>query len=156
MVSTSYFYVVIDQADPNVDSMFEAAYKLGTDAGATKSKGYQSDIAFSKDGYTVKAKFLKKSDDETAAQNLYNLDSVESFNQTLNNSLNEDGVVGIATAEGKTEHVLVSVKKNKGTAYKVITITSVPGVRNSVTKIEDATNGKTVYTPDMGLLFRNL
>ena len=149
-VTTSYFYVVIDQADPNVDSMFEAAYKLGTDAGATKNKGYQSDIAFSKDGYTVKAKFLKKSDDKTAAQNLYNLDSVESFNQTLTNSLAEDGVVGIATAEGKTEHVLVSVTKNKGTAYKVITITSVPGVHNSVTKIEDATTGKTVYTPDMG------
>lgn len=149
-VTTSYFYVVIDQADPNVDSMFEAAYKLGTDAGATKSKGYQSDIAFSKDGYTVKAKFLKKSDDKTAAQNLYNLDSVESFNQTLTNTLATDSVVGIATAEGKTEHVLVSVTKNKGTAYKVITITSVPGVTNHVTKIEDATTGKTVYTPDMG------
>ena len=149
-VTTSYFYVVIDQADPNVDSMFEAAYKLGTDAGATKSKGYQSDIDFSKDGYIVKAKFLQKSDDKTAAQNLYNLDSVESFNQTLTNTLAEDGVVGIATAEGKTEHVLVSVTKNKGTAYKVITITSVPGVHNSVTKIEDATTGKTVYTPDMG------
>lgn len=152
-VTTSYFYVVLDKADPNVDSMFEAAYKLGTDAGATKVKGYQSDIEFKKDGYTVQSKYLKKSDDMTAAQNLYNLDSVESFRQTLNNSLaanTNTGVVGIANAEGKTEHVLVSVNNGYGTAYKVITITSVPGVRNSVTKIEDATNNKTVYTPDMG------
>ena len=152
-VTTSYFYVVLDKADPNVDSMFEAAYKLGTDAGATKVKGYQSDIEFKKDGYTVQSKYLKKSDDMTAAQNLYNLDSVESFRQTLNNSLaanTNTGVVGIANAEGKTEHVLVSVTNGYGTAYKVITITSVPGVRNSVTKIEDATNNKTVYTPDMG------
>ncbi|MDY3990287.1 MAG: hypothetical protein SOY96_00245 [Lachnospiraceae bacterium] len=149
-VTTSYFYVVLDKADPNVDSMFEAAYKLGTDAGATKLKGYQSDIVFSKDGYTVTSKYLKKSDDKTAAQNLYNLDSVESFRQTLSNTLAINGVVGIANAEGKTEHVLVSVTNGYGTAYKVITITSVPGVRNSVTKIEDATNNKTVYTPDMG------
>ena len=152
-VTTSYFYVVIDRADPNVDSMFEAAYKLGTDAGATDPKGYQSDIEFKKNGYTVKSKFLKKSDDKTAPQNLYNLDSVESFRQTLTNSLaanTNTGVVGIANVEGKTEHVLVSVTNGYGTAYKVITITSVPGVRNSVTKIEDATNNKTVYTPDMG------
>ena len=152
-VTTSYFYVVLDKADPNVDSMFEAAYKLGTDAGATKLKGYQSDIEFKRDGYTVQSKYLKKSDDMTAAQNLYNLDSVESFRQTLNNSLaanTNTGVVGIANVEGKTEHVLVSVTNGYGTAYKVITITSVPGVRNSVTKIEDATNNKTVYTPDMG------
>ena len=157
-VTTSYFYVVLDKADPNVDSMFEAAYKLGTDAGATKLEGYQSDIKFSKDGYKVESKYLKKSDDKTAAQNLYNLDSVESFRQTITNNLVDSttitpdkyGVVGIANAEGKTEHVLVSVTNGYGTAYKVITITSVPGVRNSVTKIEDATNNKTVYTPDMG------
>lgn len=152
-VTTSYFYVVIDKADPNVDSMFESAYKLGTDAGATDPKGYQSDIEFKKNGYTVTSKFLKKSDDKTAAQNLYNLDSVESFRQTLSNNLATGGVVGIANAEGKTEHVLVSVQRtgaNSGTAYKLITITSVPGVKNSVTKIEDATNNKTVYTPDMG------
>ena len=152
-VTTSYFYVVLDKADPNVDSMFEAAYKLGTDAGAVRTSGYQSDIVFSKPGYTVTSKYLKKSDDKTAAQNLYNLDSVESFRQTLNNSLaanTNTGVVGIANVEGKTEHVLVSVTNGYGTAYKVITITSVPGVRNSVTKIEDATNNKTVYTPDMG------
>jgi len=152
-VTTSYFYVVIDRADPNVDSMFEAAYNLGTDAGATDPKGYQSDIEFKKNGYTVKSKFLKKSDDKTAAQNLYNLDSVESFRQTLTNSLaanTNTGVVGIANVEGKTEHVLVSVTNGYGTAYKLITITSVPGVHNYVTKIEDATNNKTVYTPDMG------
>ncbi len=149
-VTTSYFYVVLDKADPNVDSMFEAAYKLGTDAGATDPKGYESDIDFAKNGYTVKSKFLKKSDDKTAAQNLYNLDSVESFRQTLTNTLATGGVVGIANAEGKTEHVLVSVTNGYGTAYKLITITSVPGVTNYVTKIEDATNNKTVYTPDMG------
>ena len=152
-VTTSYFYVVLDKADPNVDSMFESAYKLGTDAGATDPKGYQSDIEFKKNGYTVTSKFLKKSDDKTAAQNLYNLDSVESFRQTLSNNLATGGVVGIANAEGKTEHVLVSVTDASGrggTAYKLITITSVPGVHNSVTKIEDATNNKTVYTPDMG------
>jgi hypothetical protein len=133
--------------------MFEAAYNLGTDAGATDPKGYQSDIEFKKNGYTVKSKFLKKSDDKTAAQNLYNLDSVESFRQTLTNSLaanTNTGVVGIANVEGKTEHVLVSVTNGYGTAYKLITITSVPGVHNYVTKIEDATNNKTVYTPDMG------
>jgi len=156
-VTTSYFYVVIDKADPNVDSMFESAYKLGTDAGATKLKGYQSDIEFKRDGYTVLSKYLDKSDDKTAAQNLYNLDSVESFRQTITNNLAQSattpdkyGTVGIANAEGKTEHVLVSVTNGYGTAYKVITITSVPGVRNSVTKIEDATNNKTVYTSDMG------
>jgi len=149
-VTTSYFYVVIDRADPNVDSMFEAAYKLGTDAGAVRTSGYQSDIVFSKPGYTVTSKYLKKSDDKTAAQNLYNLDSVESFRQTLTNTLATGGVVGIANVEGKTEHVLVSVTNGYGTAYKLITITSVPGVHNYVTKIEDATNNKTVYTPDMG------
>jgi len=150
-VTTSYFYVVVDKADPNADSMFESAYKLGTDAGAFQDTTYQSDINFKKDGYTVKSKFLKKSDDMTAAQNLYNLDSVESFNQTLTNAMVANRVVHIANVEGKTEHVLVSVQgANGGTAYKLVTITSVPGVHNSVTKIEDATNNKTVYTPDMG------
>ena len=152
-VTTSYFYVVLDKADPNIDSMFESAYKLGTDAGAVKQKGYESDIDFSMPGYTVNSRYLTKSnDDKTAAQNLYNLDSADSFRQTIRDvNMTPDGTVGIANAEGKTEHVLVSVTDGRGgTAYKVITITSVPGVHNSVTKIEDATNNKTVYTPDMG------
>ncbi|MDD5956872.1 MAG: hypothetical protein PUC40_07820, partial [Lachnospiraceae bacterium] len=54
-----------------------------------------------------------------------------------------------ATAEGKTMHVLVKVTGNKqGTFYKVVTIKSVPGKKNYVTKIVNVADGKTIYEAD--------
>jgi hypothetical protein len=142
-LTTSYIYVVVDKADPKISAA--DAYKIGTDPGAT-AVSHESDIVFGEKTGTLKAKVLGTiADDITAEQNLYTADDADKFLKSITTSLGGGNTIYIATAEKKTMHVLLSYTTGDGTAYKVVTITSVPGVHNSVTKIEDATTGKVVY-----------
>ena len=142
-LTTSYIYVVVDKADPKISAA--DAYKIGTDPGAT-AVSHESDIVFGEKTGTLKAKVLGTiADDITAEQNLYTADDSDKFLKSITTSLGGGNTIYIATAEKKTMHVLLSYTTGDGTAYKVVTITSVPGVHNSVTKIEDATTGKVVY-----------
>ena len=142
-LTTSYIYVVVDRADPKISAA--DAYKIGTDPGAT-AVSHESDIVFGEKTGTLKAKVLGTiADDITAEQNLYTADDADKFLKSITTSLGGGNTIYIATAEKKTMHVLLSYTTGDGTAYKVVTITSVPGVHNSVTKIEDATTGKVVY-----------
>ena len=158
-LSTNYVFVVVDRKDPEIKAA--DTYTIGARADAEDNKSYESDINFTnyiaKAGVTVED--LVKADDLHAAKTLY----ANAANSAVNNAnfANDFGGVTVgketvfegvhvAKAAGKTEHLLISYNAGNGTAYKVVTINSVAGVHNSVTKIEDATNNKVVYTPDMG------
>ena len=158
-LSTNYVFVVVDKKDPEIKAA--DTYTIGARADAEDNKSYESDINFTnyiaKAGVTVED--LVKADDLHAAKTLY----ANAANSAVNNAnfandfrgvtVGKETVfegVHVAKAAGKTEHLLISYNAGNGTAYKVVTINSVAGVHNSVTKIEDATNNKVVYTPDMG------
>ena len=144
-LTTSYIYVVVDKADPTIGAA--DSYKIGTDSSALAfvADKYESEINFQTPDGKTKAKFLKDTDDITAEQNLYAADKQDNFLKNMTNTLSDNTKISVATAESKTMHVLLYYNTGDGTAYKVVTITSVPGVHNSITKIEDATNGKVVY-----------
>ena len=144
-LTTSYIYVVVDKADPTIGAA--DSYKIGTDSSALTfvADKYESEINFQTPDGKTKAKFLKDTDDITAEQNLYAADKQDNFLKDMTNTLSANTKISVATAESKTMHVLLSYNTGDGTAYKVVTITSVPGVHNSITKIEDATTGKVVY-----------
>lgn len=143
-LTTSYIYVVVDKADPTIGAA--DSYKIGTDSSALAfADTYESEINFQTPDGKTKAKFLKDTDDITAEQNLYAADKQDNFLKNMTTTLSTNTKISVATAESKTMHVLLSYNTGDGTAYKVVTITSVPGVHNSITKIEDATTGKVVY-----------
>ena len=148
-LSTNYVFVVVDKKDPEIKAA--DTYTIGARADAEDNKSYESDINFTnyiaKAGVTVED--LVKADDLHAAKTLY----ANAANSAVNNAnfandfrgvtVGKETVfegVHVAKAAGKTEHLLISYNAGNGTAYKVVTINSVAGVHNSVTKIEDATN----------------
>lgn len=147
-LSTNYVFVVVDKKDPEIKAA--DAYKIGTVAGAEDNKSFESDINFNdiiaKSGVTVEA--LVKSDDLHASKTLYAYAPTQAVNNAnFSNEFSGTNFKGVhvAKSEGKVENLLISYNTGAGTAYKVVTINSVAGVHNSVTKIENATTGKVVY-----------
>ncbi len=161
VLTTSYIFVVIDKADAAITA--PDSFKLGTCKSATTSDeaSHQSKIAFAKEFKGVTdVQALDERDDLLATQTLYpnardiNKNFLQDENETTRELANK--TVYVATAENKTEKVLVSYNTGNGTSYQIVTITSVPGVTDSVTKIENATTGKVIYTPDMGTVIPEL
>ena len=147
-LSTNYVFVVVDKKDPEIKAA--DAYKIGTVAGAEDNKSFESDINFNdiiaKSGVTVRA--LVKGDDLHAAKTLYSYAPTQAVNDAnFSNEVAGSTFKGVhvARVQGKVENLLISYNAGAGTAYKVVRIDSVAGVRNSVTKIENVTTGKVVY-----------
>ncbi|MDD6381044.1 MAG: hypothetical protein PUG04_05090 [Lachnospiraceae bacterium] len=147
-LTESYVFVVIDKKD-NDAKLAPAAFKIGTKADGTNAK-YQSTIDFGSEYKVNSVTFLDQDDDLLATKTLY--PDAKNINTNFKESETAKSVY-IATAEGKTEHVLLEYgEETKGAKYQIVTITSVPGVTDSVTKIEDATTNKVIYTSDMGTI----
>ena len=148
-LTESYVFVVVDKKDPDTKEA-PSAFKIGTKAGAGYDAKCPSAIKFHDEYKTTAMLVLDQDDDLLATQTLYpdakNINTNFKYSET-------DQTVAIATAEGKTEHVLLTYGDgtNTGKKYEIVTITSVPGVKDSVTKIENANTGKVVWTPDMGV-----
>jgi hypothetical protein len=163
VLTTSYIFVVVDKKDAKITA--QPAYKIGTCGHGTngyslneKPVDHQSKINFGGYAGVKRVQVLDQDDDLLSTKTLYKdaKDINKNFVQTYASGTGADGrvisdkTVYVAKAEGKTEKVLVSYYTGEGTSYQIVTITSVAGVDNSVTKIEDANTGKVIYTSDMG------
>lgn len=148
-LTESYVFVVVDKADPTVN-MAKPAYTVGTKQLAPTEA--TATINFKKE-YNVKSvEFLAEQNDLLATQTLYR-NGTEN-NKCFDKKSERDEYVSAANTSGKTMYVLLEYAPSgdTGSKFQIITITSVPGVTNTITKIEDATSNKVIYTPDMGTI----
>jgi hypothetical protein len=150
-LTTRYFYVVVDYADAQITGL-EDSYEVGTspsdtdpaswlNLGITKGEGEKrvSTNASSNTSYYHVVALNRNSDLNDSM--LYTDDDNTVF-VPYNNSIE------YAITAGKTEHVLVEnydTYHKIGHTYKVVTIKSVAGQYNNVTKIENVTTGETIY-----------
>ena len=164
VLTTSYIFVVVDKKDAAITA--KDAYKIGTCTSHGSAAQYslnnnnidhESVIDFGGYAGVKRVQPLTESDDLLSTKTLYpdatniNKNFVQNYKTDSDTSALSDNKVYVATAEGKTEKVLVSYNTgNGGTSYQIVTITSVAGLTNSITKIENATTGKVIYTSDMG------
>ena len=156
-LTTGYFYVVVDFADAQISGL-EDSYEVGTSLTATKRpswlnlglnenegvKHVSANTTNSTSIYTVKS---LGTDDDLDDSKLYDNDDSSVFVQ-YNNSIER------AIAAGKTEHVLVTASDYAhkiGATYRVVTLKSVAGQNNYVTKIENVETGKTIYQQGAGV-----
>ncbi len=145
-LTTGYFYVVVDYPDAQITGV-EDSYEVGTSLTSTSTDSWLN-LGLDKDygpkhvssNATITKSVLDKYDD---------LDDSKLYTDDDQNAFNWDGLaVTRATAADKTEHVLLSASDatNKiGNTYKVVTLKSVAGKSNYVTKIENVATGKTLY-----------
>ena len=145
-LTTGYFYVVVDYPDAQITGV-EDSYEVGTSLTSTSTDSWLN-LGLDKDygpkhvssNATITKSVLDKYDD---------LDDSKIYTDDDQNAFNWDGLaVTRATAADKTEHVLLSASDatNKiGNTYKVVTLKSVAGKSNYVTKIENVATGKTLY-----------
>jgi hypothetical protein len=148
-LTTGYFYVVVDYADATVNGL-QSSYDLGTSGTATDSDSWLN--LGLKDNYgpvhvssntNLTTRALTK-DDALDNSKIYTDDNSDAFV----NNFGSNNVVERATVSGKTEHILVTAgnaSQKVGNTYKVVTIKSVPGQSNYVTKIVNVATGKTIY-----------
>lgn len=147
-LTTGYFYVVVDFADATVNGL-QSSYDLGTSGTATDSDSWLN-LGTNKNvgpvhvssNATLTTKVLDKS---------YQLDNSKIYNDDDKSAFENDernNCVERATVAGKTEHLLITAcnaAQKIGNTYKVVTVKSVAGQKNYVTKITDAATGKTIY-----------
>ena len=153
VLTTSYIFVVVDKADAKITA--QPAYKIGT---CSKSDGndHESKINFGDYAGVQRVQPLDQDDDLLSTKTLYKdaKDINKNFVQTYKTGTDiralVDNTVYVARSEGKTEKVLISYNTGAGTSYQIVSITSVAGLTNTVTKIENATTGKVIYSSDMG------
>ena len=146
-LTTGYFYVVVDYADATVNGL-QSSYDLGTSGTATDSDswlnlgtGNKAPVHVSSN--TVLTSSVLTKDEALDNSKIYTDDNSDAFVNSLS-----DNIVQRATVSGKTEHILVTAgnaSQKVGNTYKVVTIKSVPGQSNYVTKIVNVANGKTIY-----------
>jgi hypothetical protein len=162
VLTTSYIYVVVDKADAKVTA--PSAFKIGTcSAGGDTynlngtAVDHESKIELGNYAGVTRVQPLNEKDDLLSTQTLYtnatdiNKNFVQTYDATDTRALNSKAkTVYVATAEGKTEKLLVTYNTGNGNTYQIVSITSVPGVTNSITKIENASTGKVIYSSDMG------
>ena len=150
-LTTGYFYVVVDYADAKLSGV-QDSYDVGTSLTETLPSSWlnlgldttEGPVHVSSNA-AVKTDVLNKYDALDDSK-IYTDDDENAFDWTGNGS--SDNGVERATIEGKTEHVLVyaSDYTNKvGFTAKVVTLKSVAGKHNYVTKIENVATGKTIY-----------
>ncbi len=145
-LTTGYFYVVVDYPDAQITGV-ESSYEVGTSLTATYASSWLN-LGLDKDygpkhvssNADITKDVLDKDDD---------LDDSKLYTDDDQNAFEWDGLaVTRATKADKTEHVLLSASDsaNKvGNTYKVVTLKSVAGKNNYVTKIENVATGKTLY-----------
>ncbi|MDY6352681.1 MAG: hypothetical protein SPL57_06530 [Lachnospiraceae bacterium] len=148
-LTTGYFYVVVDFADATVNGL-QSSYDLGTSGTKTDeaswlnlglNKAYGPVHVSSNTGLTTTVLTKNNQLDNST---IYNDDDSSAFDNGVG-SLN---YVARATVAGKTEHLLITAgnaAQKIGNTYKVVTVKSVAGQKNYVTKITDAATGKTIY-----------
>ena len=148
-LTTGYFYVVVDFADATVNGL-QSSYDLGTSGTRTDSDSW---LNLGKDDANGPVHVSSNTDlttdvlsknDQLDDSKIYNDDDKSAFV----NGARTNNYVERATVAGKTEHLLVTAgnpAKKIGNTYKVVTVKSVAGQRNYVTKITNAATGKTIY-----------
>ncbi|MGN8773170.1 hypothetical protein [Candidatus Weimeria sp. HCP3S3_B5] len=157
-LTTGYFYVVVDYADATVNGL-QSSYDLGTSGIATSRASWlnlgTSSVINPKDDSFVPVHVSSNADlttdvlekkDQLDNSTIYNNDDKSAFINNFNGKLYS--FVERATVAGKTEHLLVTASdpsRKIGNTYKVVTVKSVAGQKNYVTKITNAATGKTIY-----------
>ncbi|MBQ1916104.1 MAG: hypothetical protein II177_01320 [Lachnospiraceae bacterium] len=145
-LTTGYFYVVVDYPDAQITGL-ESSYEVGTSLTATLAPSWLNlglDENYGpkhvSSNAVITPDVLDKNDD---------LDDSKLYTDDDQNAFDWYGLaVTRATKADKTEHVLLSASDsaNKvGNTYKVVTLKSVAGKNNYVTKIENVATGKTLY-----------
>ncbi len=147
-LTTGYFYVVVDYADATVKGL-QSSYDLGTSGTATAPASWLNLGTNEKEGPVhvssnakITTDVLEKKD-QLDNSTIYNNDDSSAFVYTPGTNYVER-----ATVAGKTEHLLVTASDTThkiGNTYKVVTVKSVAGQKNYVTKITNAATGKTIY-----------
>jgi len=148
-LTTGYFYVVVDFADATVNGL-QSSYDLGTSGTRTDEASWLNlgkDESFGpvhvSSNTDLTTDVLSKND-QLDNSKIYNDDDISAFiNRGRNNNCVER-----ATVAGKTEHLLITAGDSThkiGNTYKVVTVKSVAGQKNYVTKITNAATGKTIY-----------
>ncbi len=148
-LTTGYFYVVVDFADATVNGL-QSSYDLGTSGTRTDEASWLNlgkDESFGpvhvSSNTDLTTDVLSKND-QLDNSKIYNDDDISAFiNRGRTNNCVER-----ATVAGKTEHLLITAGDSThkiGNTYKVVTVKSVAGQKNYVTKITNAATGKTIY-----------
>ena len=150
-LTTRYFYVVVDYADAQITGL-EDSYEVGTSPSDTDPASWLNL------GITEGQGKKRVSTNASSDTSYYHVGALNR-NSDLNDSMlytDDDNTVFVpyynsieyAITAGKTEHVLVEnydTYHKIGHTYKVVTIKSVAGQYNNVTKIENVTTGETIY-----------
>ena len=145
-LTTGYFYVVVDYPDAQITGV-ESSYEVGSSLTATTVASWLNLGLNANYGpkhvnanAAISADILTKYDD---------LDDSKLYTDDDQNAFVWSGLaVTRATKANMTEHVLLSASDpaNKvGNTYKVVSLKSVAGKGNYVTKIENVATGKTLY-----------
>lgn len=145
-LTTGYFYVVVDYPDAQITGV-ESSYEVGSSLTATTVDSWLNLGLNANYGpkhvnanAAISADILTKYDD---------LDDSKLYTDDDQNAFVWSGLaVTRATKANMTEHVLLSASDpaNKvGNTYKVVSLKSVAGKGNYVTKIENVATGKTLY-----------
>ena len=162
-LTTGYFYVVVDYADASITGL-EDSYNVGTSITETGSDSWlnlgKDRVYESNDKTTTYVPVHVSSNAEIATSQITKNDDLDDSkiydadDSTVFINDYAKHVVRRAIVSGKTEHVLVSADDTEhkvGHTYKVVTVNSVAGQNNYVTKIENVETGKTVYQQGAGV-----